>query len=86
MFILSLLLFVDGILATRTVKRDFDDGCKSSSCGIGTGVLVSSDSVSIRCCSFSGDGRIYPMHVDLLEQNFSTGSMRLLTPNLSFLT
>ena len=27
-----------------------------------------------------------PMHGDLLERNFSTGSMPLLTPNLSFLT
>ena len=46
----------------------------------------SSDSVSIRCCPFSRDGRIYPMHGDLLERNFSTGSMPLFTPNLSFLT
>ena len=46
----------------------------------------SSDSVSIRCCPFSRDGRIYPMDGDLLERNFSTGSMPLLTPNLSFLT
>ena len=41
MLLLSLLLFIDGTLATRTVKRDFDDGCKSTSCGICVGVFVS---------------------------------------------
>jgi len=41
MFILSILLFVDGVLATRNVKRDFNDGCKSSTCGICIGVYVS---------------------------------------------
>ena len=41
MLVLSILLFVDGILATRNVKRDFNDGCKSSTCGICIGIYVS---------------------------------------------
>uniref|UniRef100_H2YUM0 Polycystin cation channel PKD1/PKD2 domain-containing protein n=1 Tax=Ciona savignyi TaxID=51511 RepID=H2YUM0_CIOSA len=34
MFLLSILLFVDGILSTRVVKSDYEDGCKTSCFGL----------------------------------------------------
>nr|XP_002128797.1 neuronal membrane glycoprotein M6-a [Ciona intestinalis] len=39
MFVLSILLFVDGILSTRVVKSDYEEGCKTSCCGLCIGIF-----------------------------------------------
>jgi len=39
-FLLTILLFVDGLLSTRAVKHDYDSGCKPTCCGITYGVIM----------------------------------------------
>jgi len=39
-FLLTVLLFVDGLLSTRAVKHDYDSGCKPTCCGIAYGVIM----------------------------------------------
>nr|XP_039254125.1 neuronal membrane glycoprotein M6-b-like [Styela clava]XP_039264955.1 neuronal membrane glycoprotein M6-b-like [Styela clava] len=41
MFILTILLLVDGILATRAVKKEIEFSCKTNKCGICAGILYS---------------------------------------------
>lgn len=39
-FLLTILLFVDGLMATRAVKNDYDAGCKSTCGGLFAGIVL----------------------------------------------
>jgi len=39
-FLLTILLFVDGLMSTRAVKNDYDAGCKSTCWGLFTGIIL----------------------------------------------
>ncbi|XP_076802139.1 neuronal membrane glycoprotein M6-b-like [Clavelina lepadiformis] len=39
MFLLSVVLFVDGVLSTRTIKSDYEESCKTSVCGLCVGIF-----------------------------------------------
>lgn len=39
-FVLTILLFVDGLMTTRAVKNDYDAGCKSTCWGLLSGIVL----------------------------------------------